>query len=83
MAEHARKGGLEVSQDLNFQRREWVVQRVGWVVMAVLLVAALLGLFGPGPLSKSIAGSASGPVRAEYYLAVNHCGNDTISAAWR
>lgn len=58
---------LEISQDLNFQRREWVVQRVGWVVMAALIIAALLGVFGPGPLSNTTAGSESGPLRAEYY----------------
>jgi hypothetical protein len=51
--------GLEIEQDLTFQRREWRIQRVVWFLLAVLLVAALAGLLGPGPLS-STARQASG-----------------------
>jgi hypothetical protein len=53
MSDLKRIGALDVGQDLAFQRREWTVQRVGWVVMAVLVLAALLGLFGVGPLSAA------------------------------
>jgi hypothetical protein len=49
-----RVGGL--SPSLNFQRRNWVVQRVGWVAIALILLAAILGLFGSGPLSWATAG---------------------------
>lgn len=47
-----RVGDLEIDQDLTFQRRSWIVQRTGWTVMALLLVAAMLGVLGSGPLSK-------------------------------
>lgn len=67
MSQKARIGDLEISQDLQFQRREWVVQRVGWLVMTALLVAALAGLFGTGPLSKTTAGDQASPLQAEYY----------------
>jgi hypothetical protein len=43
--------GLQIEQDGDFQRAEWRVQRVGWIVLAVLLALAALGLFGNGPLS--------------------------------
>lgn len=46
MAEIKRVGDLEVNEDLRFQRRVWVVQRVGWVAMALVALAALVGLFG-------------------------------------
>jgi hypothetical protein len=37
-------------------RRGWVFERVGWVAMAVVLVAAVIGLFGgPGWLSETEA----------------------------
>jgi hypothetical protein len=46
-------GRLEVAEDLEFQRRDWFAQRVGWALLAALLVAALLGLTGSGPLSHA------------------------------
>ena len=66
MASTERVGTLKIGQDLEFQRRDWVVQRVGWVVMALMIVAALAGLLGPGPLSKASAGGADAPLRLEY-----------------
>lgn len=67
MSERLRTGDLEISQDIRFQRREWQVQRVGWAIMAVLLVAACAGLFGPGLFSKTTAASEAGLLHAEYH----------------
>lgn len=61
-----RVGDIEIQQELRFQRRMWVVQRVGWTVMLLLVLAGLLGLFGHGPLSGATAASADGAVRVEY-----------------
>lgn len=58
--------GLHVSDHTTFQQREWKAQRAGWVLMALLLIAALLGLLGPGPLSWSTATAAEGLVRVDY-----------------
>jgi hypothetical protein len=41
-----------VREHMRFQRRMWVVERVGWVVVAAIVLLALLGLFGTGVLSK-------------------------------
>lgn len=46
---------LEREPDLRFQHREWTVQRAGWVVLLVIVLAALSGLFGGGPLSTATA----------------------------
>jgi hypothetical protein len=50
---------MEIAQDLAFQQREWRVQRAAWVVVLLVLIAALAGLFGGGPLSqgKVVSGS--------------------------
>lgn len=45
--------GLEVDEDLEFQQREWNVQRVAWGVMGAVVLAAMLGAFGRGPLSNA------------------------------
>lgn len=57
-----RVGELDLDEDLRFERRSWVAERVAWVVFAALVAAALLGLFGEGPLSTSEARSPDGSV---------------------
>jgi hypothetical protein len=59
--------GLQLSQHDAFQRREWRAERIGWVLMALLVVAALIGLLGgPGPLSWTTARGADGLLQVEY-----------------
>ena len=65
MVKLTRVGDLQVAQDPVFQRREWRVQRVGRVVMALLVAGGLLGLFGAGPLSRATATGPAG-LRVEY-----------------
>lgn len=43
---------LPVDEDISLHRKGWVIQRIGWVLMLVFLLAAVLGFFGEGPLSK-------------------------------
>ncbi len=57
---------LELRSDLTFLRREWMVERLGWGAMLVLIVVAALGLFGGGPLSRSDARSEDGVLRVDY-----------------
>lgn len=42
---------LELEQDDAFQRRDWLAQRIAWIMYAVILLAAIAGVFGSGPLS--------------------------------
>jgi hypothetical protein len=62
-----RIGDLEIQQDLNYQRREWRIQRLGWVVMRLVILAALLGLLGNGPLSKASVTATDGSLRLDYH----------------
>ncbi len=66
MANLQRVGDLDISQDLDFQRRMWAVERVGWGVMALTALAALLGLFGPGLFNNATVGSKEAPLWVEY-----------------
>ncbi|MDP9365344.1 MAG: hypothetical protein M3Q10_14155 [Chloroflexota bacterium] len=66
MAEAERDGAPEIDQDLGFQRREWALQRLGWLAMGAAILAALLGLTGRGPLSRATAGADGGALRLEY-----------------
>ena len=69
-----RIGDLELSQDLDFQRRSWRVQRIGQGLMLLVVLAALLGLLGGGPLSRATAGAANAPLQVDYGRFVRHGG---------
>jgi hypothetical protein len=51
---------------LALQRSVWRVQRLAWALMVLVVLAALLGLTGSGPLSRKSVTSADGTVRVEY-----------------
>ncbi len=44
---------LEIDQALEFQKRSWVAQRVAWAIAVLILLAAVVGLFGNGPFSNA------------------------------
>lgn len=41
-----------VKEHMRFQRRMWVVERVGWTVLVLIAALGLAGLFGSGFLSR-------------------------------
>lgn len=49
-----------------WQRRTWAIQRIGWGAMGVLVLTALTGVFGNGPVSWRQARDPGGLVRIEY-----------------
>jgi hypothetical protein len=57
---------LEIEQDLSFTRLEWVIQRVGWGVMGLVVILALLGVFSSGPLSHTTVTSMDARVSLQY-----------------
>jgi hypothetical protein len=60
--EHGR--GIQIDEDLAFQRRSWRAQSLGLALMAVVLAGALLGLLGAeGPFSQGEARAAGLSVR--------------------
>jgi hypothetical protein len=53
-----------------FQRKMWRAQRIAWRVMMALVVAALFGAFGDGPLTDATARSATGHTTVRWYRVV-------------
>lgn len=47
--------GLELEDDARFHRRMWRVQRMGWFLMQLVVLAGLAGMLGSGPLSRAVA----------------------------
>lgn len=60
-------GDLQLGQDLDFQRRSWRVQRVAWGIMLLIILGALLGLFGgDGMLNQAALGAPDSGLRVQY-----------------
>jgi hypothetical protein len=53
-----------IQEHMRFQRWTWIVERAGWLLLAVVIGAALAGLFGYGPVSQGRL--QSGDLRASY-----------------
>ena len=58
--------GLQIDEDFTFKRKEWMVERCGWLAMALLVVLACVGLFSNGLLSKTIVSDPGGNLKIEY-----------------
>jgi hypothetical protein len=59
-------------QDMPFQRRQWVFERVSWVVMGTVILLAALGFAGPGPLSHRSVATPDGSLRIEYHRFIRY-----------
>ncbi len=57
---------LEIAEDPRLQGVTWAAERVFFVVMALTILAALLGALGSGPLSRATGGPPAGPLRVDY-----------------
>ena len=58
---------IELPNGRNDRPWELRLQRLGWLLFGVMVLAGLAGLLGRGPLSATSARSASGAVTVEYH----------------
>jgi len=58
---------LELEDDPAFQRIDWRMQRVGWILWGIILVAGLSGLMGTGPLSSAETAAPDKSVTLRYH----------------
>jgi hypothetical protein len=79
--------------DLTHERAVWKVEHWGWGVFALILLAALIGLFGEGPLAHAKAGRPKSNLWIEYDRLVRYqapttlkvhiaAGNNSLPALW-
>jgi hypothetical protein len=71
--QHARKPdppGLQriARTTTRFQKREWALQRVGWLALGLLIVAGLTGVFGSGPLADASVQNEWGELRYQRFV---------------
>jgi hypothetical protein len=63
---------------IDFQRKEWVFLRFGWGLLAVFLIAAMLGVFGRGYVSRATATSPDGALSIQYDHFTHYLGPTTL-----
>lgn len=58
---------LDAPQRISHQRWEWSVERLGWIIMAGVIVAGLAGGLGRGPLAWRDVADDEGSFGVRYY----------------
>lgn len=66
MAVVEKQGNLDINQDLEFQYNAWKRQKIAWKILLLVLLSALLGLLGDGPLSDAKKGEKTDKIWVEY-----------------
>lgn len=66
MATVHRIDDIELGCDLAFERRWWRIQRIGWVVLTLLLLGGVIGFFGHGPVSEATANPSGSKLQVHY-----------------
>jgi len=62
-----RREPVDFAAEETFHRREWLAQRIGWVVLAGLLIAACAGYLGNGPLTHRIVATENGVLKIDRF----------------
>ena len=70
--------GIDVGEDIGFERREWKMERAAWLVMLVVVLAAVGGLFGNGLFSGTTRTSADGRLEIGYQRFARNASETTL-----
>lgn len=65
----------DTGQNVEFQEREWTVQRIGWIAMGLVVLAAFIGLLGnSGPLATEKMRASDGTLEVKVNRIEQHHG---------
>lgn len=70
--------GLEIDEDVGFQRKLWVVERVCWVLIFGIVAAAMAGVFGGGVIGRAVGGGDGFQVEYDRFLRADNPTRITI-----
>jgi hypothetical protein len=62
------KHTIELDDKIDFHVKGWKIQRVGWVIIFTLMLAAALGVFGEGIVSKRKVDLGNAQVRYDRFF---------------
>ena len=61
------KHSLEMEENLPLHEKGWVIQRIGWAFILMVMVAGAIGVFGSGFISKETPQAGSFSVKYDRY----------------
>ncbi len=61
-----------LEDNIALHERGWKIQRIGWVLIFVFMILALLGVFGDGPLSKRKVQVGNTVIKFDQFLRYEH-----------
>ena len=62
----SKSGDVSVGEDLGFQRKWWLFEKIIWSFFVLVIVCDLLGLFGRGWLAKAKRATPDGALTVNY-----------------
>ena len=71
-SELTKTSDLDGPKNLRRQTWEWAVERISWFLVAAVLILALLGFLGPGPLGVRNVASVDGDLSVRCYAVVHY-----------
>ena len=75
-----KKRTLQIDEDIDFQRKEWMVQRAGVALLSLFVLGALLGLTGvSGPFVHGEVGDRARGIHIEYDRVVRRGANANLT----
>src|SRR4051794_8082919 len=78
MSETEQVGGLGIEEDQIYQRRSWLIERIGWVIIALILLAGMAGFMGQGLFNNVTISDSSGVLKLEYSHFMRKHNPDTL-----
>lgn len=80
MAKNKRVSDIDIDEDIGYQEREWQLQPIGWALIWLSIIAALLGVFGKGVLANAEASDPTGALTVTYARLERYRSPTTIEA---
>lgn len=71
-----------IRDSLGFERVEWRLSRLGWIIMTLVVLAGLVGVFGDGPLSEARSTSSNGRLELTYSRIIRNQGLNQLEVRW-
>lgn len=63
---------FDIGEDIAHQRKVWVIERIAWTLMGLIILGALLGFAGHGRFSAREAGSTESGLVVQYQRFERH-----------
>lgn len=65
--EKIRRSTLQLDDEIELHQTGWIIQRIGWALIVLVVIAAAFGFFGTGPVSRKEVSDSENTIRYERF----------------